>query len=343
MANTLSIQQKVTLKDLNTFGIETKADYFAVIKNAQELIQLLSIENIYQMPKLVLGEGSNVLFTKNYPGLVIKNAIKGIYLLEENQHHSWIKAGAGENWHDFVMYCVKRGYGGIENLSLIPGTVGAAPIQNIGAYGVELSDVFFQLEALNLRDSSIRIFSNRDCQFGYRNSIFKHLYKNQYVILSVSLQLDKKPKLHLDYGAIKETLQLMNIREPTIQSVSDAVITIRRSKLPDPKQLGNAGSFFKNPIISYDDFLELQKKFPQIPHFIFQKPDSIKLSAAWLIEQCGWKGKRFGDIGVYEKQALILVNYGKAKGTEILDLATKIQYSVQKQFGILLEPEVYLI
>lgn len=331
------------IKHLNTFGIETKADYLAVIKNTQELIELLSNENIRKIPKLILGEGSNILFTKNYAGLVIKNAIKGIRHLEEDNDHYWIQAGAGENWHEFVIHCIQRGYGGLENFSLIPGSVGAAPIQNIGAYGVELSEIFFQLEALNLQNGSIRTFTNTECQFGYRDSIFKKLYKDQYAILNVVFRLNKNPKLHIDYGNLKETLQFMNVDQLNIKAISDAVIHIRRNKLPDPKKLGNAGSFFKNPIIPYTQFIELQNKFPEIPHYLTENEDSIKLSAAWLIEQCGWKGKRFGDIGVYEKQALILVNYRNGSGAEILELANKIQSSVKNKFGIFLEPEVNLI
>lgn len=341
MTKTL-IQQKAPLTNLNTFGININADYFASVQNVQTLIDILSLEYIDKLPKLILGEGSNILFTKDYHGLVIKNDLKGIHLIDQDDNHVWLKVAAGENWHDFVMYCVQQGYGGIENLSLIPGTVGAAPIQNIGAYGVELSNVLTQLDALNLQTGAIRTFTNQDCQFGYRNSIFKNTYKGQYVILSIMLRLDKKPTLHLDYGAVKDTLQQMHIVQPTIKAVSDAVMTIRRSKLPDPKALGNAGSFFKNPIISHAHFVELKKQFPKVVHFSVGKNDAIKISAAWLIEQCGWKGKRFGDSGVYEKQALILVNYGKANGVEILDLAHKIQASVQTQFGIALEPEVCL-
>jgi UDP-N-acetylmuramate dehydrogenase len=339
----ISIQQDVMIKHLNTFGIEAKADYFAVIKDTQELIELLSIQNIHKIPKLILGEGSNILFTKNYAGLVIKNAIKGIQQLEEDKDHYWIQAGAGENWHEFVMHCIQRGYGGLENFSLIPGSVGAAPIQNIGAYGVELSENLFQLEALNLQDGSVRTFTNTECQFGYRDSVFKKLYKDQYAILNVVFRLNKNPKLHIDYGNLKETLQSMNVGQLNIKAISDAVIHIRQNKLPDPKKLGNAGSFFKNPIIPYTQFIELQNKYPQIPYYLTEKKDSIKLSGAWLIEQCGWKGKRFDDVGVYEKQALILVNYGNGSGVEILELANKIQSSVKNKFGIFLEPEVNLI
>lgn len=343
MHTTLPIQQNVTLKHLNTFGVEAKANYFVAVLDTQQLIDLISFENFYHIPKFILGEGSNILFTKDYPGLVIKVGIKGIQKLYEDENHIFIEAYAGENWHDFVMFCIERGYAGVENLSLIPGTVGAAPIQNIGAYGVELSNVFYQLKALDIKDGTIKIFSKEECQFSYRDSIFKHSHKDHYIILSVILRLDKIPKYHIDYGNLKQTLKEMQIKELNVKVISDAVIHIRKSKLPDPKKLGNAGSFFKNPIIPYETFLTLKKSFPNIPHFFVEKDNAVKISAAWLIEQCGWKGKRFGDIGVYDKQALILVNYHQGSAKEIQELAEKIQKSVHQQFGILLSPEVIFV
>lgn len=342
-SSNLLIKQNVSLKTFNTFGIESKASLFIQVKNKQQFRQLLADESARGMEKLVLGQGSNVLFTQDYPGLVIQNAIKGIQLLSENDDHVCIQIGAGENWHEFVMYCIQHDLYGIENLSLIPGTVGAAPIQNIGAYGVELKDVFLQLEAINLADGAIRIFNHDDCQFGYRDSVFKNAYKNKYAILSVTLQLNKKPIFHIDYANIKETLADMKVTELSIKAISDAVIKIRRSKLPDPTQLGNAGSFFKNPIIQDSRFKELRLRFPNLPSFATEKQDAIKISAAWLIEQCGWKGKRFGNIGVYDKQALILVNYGNGSGAEIKELARNIQGSVREKFGVLLDPEVNFI
>jgi UDP-N-acetylmuramate dehydrogenase len=342
MKKSLPIQENVSLKLLNTFGIEAKANYFVLIQNIKELEELLSNTTFHNIPKLILGDGSNILFTKNYEGLVIKNAIKGISLLNEDDNYVWIQVGAGENWHEFVMYCIQHGYGGAENLSLIPGTVGAAPIQNIGAYGVELKDIFFQLEAINLEDGSIRIFTNKECQFGYRDSIFKNSLKQQFVISSVVFRLHKSPKLNTEYSVLKDALQHMPLEKINIKAISDAIIDIRRNKLPNPKILGNAGSFFKNPTITHHHFMKIQKKYPTIPHFI-QSDDSIKINAAWLIEQCGWKGKRLGNVGTYEKQALVLVNYGKGKGTEVLELATQIQKSVLHQFEILLESEVFLI
>ncbi len=339
----LTIQENISLKHLNTFGIEAKTRYFAAIKNSDEFKLLLAQENFQTLPKFILGDGSNILFTGDYRGIIIKNMIKGIQHVSEDSQHVWLKVGAGENWHDFVMHCIQHDYAGVENLSLIPGTVGAAPIQNIGAYGVELSEIFYQLNAFDLKAGTTRIFSRHECEFSYRNSVFKTKHKDQYAILDVTFRLMKQPVFHLNYGNIQETLQQMAIKELSLKAVSDAVIHIRRSKLPDPKQLGNAGSFFKNPLIAHTHFLKLKNIFPQIPHFTTENPDEIKIPAAWLIEQCGWKGKRFGDIGVFEKQALILVNYGQGSGAEIRELATKIQQSVLDKFDICLMPEVNFI
>ncbi len=343
-SHTSIIQENINLKHLNTFGLNVKTRYFASIQTAEDFKLILSNDIFHALPKIILGDGSNILFTKDfYDGFVIKNSIKGIHCIKEDKNHVWLKIGAGENWHDFVMYCIQQNYAGVENLSLIPGTVGAAPIQNIGAYGVELCEIFCELDALNLQNGNVRTFSKEECEFGYRNSVFKNTCKNQYAILSVTLRLNKTPTFHLDYGAIQETLKLLKINDVTIKGISDAVIYIRRSKLPDPKQLGNAGSFFKNPMIARAQFLELKKLFPHIPHFSTNDPELIKLSAAWLIEQCGFKGKRFGDVGVYEKQALILVNYGTGHGHEIQELAEKIQHSVQEEFKIFLTPEVNFV
>lgn len=338
--NTSNIQENAQLKHLNTFGIDVKARYFAIIQSPNELRSLLSQKLFNETPKLILGDGSNILFTQNYDGLVIKNAIKGIQTISEDDDHVWLKIGAGENWHDFVIHCIQQGYGGIENLSLIPGTVGAAPIQNIGAYGVELCNIFSELEAMNLKDCTFRTFTHEECQFGYRDSVFKNLYKDQYIILSVVLRLDKKPKFNIDYGNIQETLQSMEVKDLSIKAISDAVIHIRRSKLPNPKELGNAGSFFKNPLIPQAHFSELKKNFPSMPFFSIENSDSIKIPAAWLIEQCGFKGKRVGDAGVHDKQALVLVNYNASNGADILELAQKIQQSVQEKFNVQLTPEV---
>lgn len=337
------VQEHVSLKSFNTFGVEADARYLATIRNVEQFTALLTHPLFLDFPNFILGGGSNILLTGNFDGLIIKNEIHGIHILSEDDEHISIEIGAGENWHTFVMYCIQQGYAGIENLSLIPGTMGAAPIQNIGAYGVELRDVFSELKALDLQTGNIQIFTQAECEFGYRDSVFKNRYKNRYAILSVTLRLNKKPVFHTQYGIIQETLEKMQVSELSIKAISDAVIAIRRSKLPDPKELGNAGSFFKNPIILLKHFLELQKQFPQIPHFSTDHPEKIKIAAGWLIEQCGWKGKRFGEIGVHDKQALVIVNFGNGKGADIQALAQKIQASVQNKFNIDIVPEVNLI
>lgn len=343
MTMPLLIQENISLKQFNTFAINAKAKYFTAIQSLDDVNSLNFNNNFDSLPWFILGGGSNVLFTADFPGLVIKNDIKGIKVISEDNDNVWIQVGAGENWHEFVMYCVERGYGGIENLSLIPGTVGAAPIQNIGAYGVELRDTFHQLEAFDLSEATTRTFTNQECQFGYRDSIFKSDYKNKLAILSVTFKLNKKPIFNLSYGNLKETLDQMQVNDLSLKAVSDAVVRIRQSKLPDPKILGNAGSFFKNPVIPFAQFIELQKTYSQIPSFSMPNSDEVKISAAWLIEQCGWKGKRFGDIGVYDKQALILVNHGGGSGAAIQELAHKIQRSILETFGIELTPEVNFV
>lgn len=339
----LTIQQNISLQPFNTFGIQVKADFFTSMKSADMLLALLQDPQWKAMPKFILGGGSNTLFTQDFAGLVIKNDIQGIQCIDEDDNHLWLKIGAGENWHELVMHCIQHGFHGVENLSLIPGTVGAAPIQNIGAYGVELRDVFHQLEAVDIHRGEIKIFDNAQCEFDYRNSVFKTKYKDQYVITNVTLKLNKKPNFNLSYGAVQETLKEMHIHDLTLKAVSDAVIHIRQSKLPDPKVIGNAGSFFKNPVISANQFKQLQEKFPHIPHYPADSSDSIKIAAGWLIEQCGWKGKRIGHIGVHDKQALVIVNYGSGTGNAIRDLALQIQNSVLEKFQIQLVPEVNII
>jgi UDP-N-acetylmuramate dehydrogenase len=341
--DTLTIQRDIDLTSFNTFGIHAKANYFVVVRTIDEARFLLLESKFQPFSKFILGGGSNILFTKNFAGLLIKNEIKGIQLLSEDKDSVLLKVGAGEEWHAFVMYCIEHGWGGIENLSLIPGTVGAAPIQNIGAYGVEFKDVFQELEAIQISDGAIKIFSNEECRFGYRESIFKSICKDQYLIANVTLRLNKKPTFHTNYGAIQETLREMNVNKLSLKSISDAVIHIRQSKLPDPKVIGNAGSFFKNPIILMKEFEKLKNVYADIPHFPEVSPDFVKVPAGWLIEKCGWKGKRIGDVGVHEKQALVIVNYGKGTGAEVLALAHKIQKSVEDQFGIKLTAEVNIV
>lgn len=335
------MQNQISLKPYNTFGLDVVAAAFCEVKSLAELKQCL-LENPHDQ-YMFLGGGSNVLFCKNYDGLIIRNHIKGIHIEKEDEQFVYLKAYSGEVWHDLVMYCVDRNWGGIENLSLIPGTVGAAPMQNIGAYGVELEKCFVELEALNLETLELQIFDKQQCQFGYRESVFKRHLKGQYFIYSVTLKLDKHPVSNIEYGDIKQILLKKGTAPETasIKEVSDAIIAIRSSKLPDPKVLGNSGSFFKNPVISVDQFEKLKSDFPEIKYF--PQDNGIKVPAAWLIEQCGWKGKRVGETGSHAKQALVLVNYGRAKGEEIYNLALEIIQSVKEKFGIELEPEVNLI
>lgn len=335
------LQHNHPLKNHNTFGIDVEAKYFYEIDRIEQL-QTLAGTPEWNEKKLILGGGSNLLFTQNFDGLVIKNKLKGIAVIDEYGDDIFVKVSAGENWHQLVMYCVGHNYGGIENLSLIPGTVGAAPIQNIGAYGVELKDVLLSLNAIKLSTGELMTFKNEHCHFGYRDSIFKNSHKNQYVITDVILKLHKNHQPNTSYSSLQEMLKHMNITKPDIKIVSDAVIRIRNSKLPDPKVIGNAGSFFKNPVVDEKTFLNLQKQHPNIPHHQTDTGD-VKLSAAWLVDQCGFKGKRVGSAGVHEHQALVLVNHGDAKGSEIKSLSDEIQRTVQEKFSITLTPEVGII
>jgi UDP-N-acetylmuramate dehydrogenase len=338
----MTIQENVSLKSYNTFGIDAIAKYFASFNSLTELEEILNSKLQTPNPKLILGGGSNILLTKNFDGIVLKNEVKGIEVIKEDDGHVYVKAGAGENWHQFVLYCVENNYAGVENLSLIPGNVGASPMQNIGAYGVEIKDVFYELEAFHKRDGVVQKFSLRDCEFGYRESVFKNKYKGQFVITSVTYRLNKKLSFNTSYGAIEQELGKMGVKELSIQTISQAVINIRTFKLPDPKEVGNAGSFFKNPIISNEQYLELKENFPGIVAFPSGNHHT-KLAAGWLIEQCGWKGYRKGDAGCYPKQALVLVNYGKATGEEIFDLSEEIIESVKKTYGVILEREVNIV
>lgn len=336
------IQQNVQLKPYNTFGLEATARYFVEISSVEELKKVLQNTNYQHLPKLILGGGSNMLLTKDFDGLVIKINIGGIEKVSEDAEQVILKVGAGVVWHQFVMHCVEQNLGGVENLSLIPGTVGAAPMQNIGAYGVEIKEVFVELEALNLETLEIETFDLKTCRFGYRESIFKHEAKGKYIIVSVSFHLQKHPKFNVSYGAINDTLAEMGVTELSIKAISDAVIHIRQSKLPNPAEIGNAGSFFKNPEISKTQFETLKEKFPNVPSYPVNET-TVKVPAGWLIEQAGWKGQRFGNVGVHTKQALVLVNYGGGKGLEIKELSEKIQASVSEKFGINLNAEVNFI
>lgn len=334
------IFKNYSLKSYNTFGLDVKATNLLKIQSVASLKEAIKLP--YQ-PIFILGGGSNMLLTKNIEGLVIKNEIKGITIVKETKKHVTICIGGGENWHQLVLWAIRNDYGGIENLSLIPGTVGAAPIQNIGAYGVELKDVFEKLEAINLKTKRKKTFDNKDCKFGYRDSVFKKDLKGKYLITKVFLKLTKiNHQLNTNYGAITNTLAENGITQPTIKNISDAVIAVRSSKLPDPAELGNSGSFFKNPEISQTHFNKLQKQFPNIVFYELPN-DKVKVPAGWLIEQCGWKGKRIGNTGAHAKQALVLVNYGDATGVEVKELAYKIIDSVKEKFEIQLTPEVNII
>ena len=340
------IRENFSLKHYNTFGIDATARYFASFKTVDELNELLKFNQPsaigHQPSPLILGGGSNLLFTKNFDGLVLKNELQGIEKIKEDEACVYVKAGAGVNWHQLVVHCISNNYAGMENLSLIPGNTGASPMQNIGAYGVEIKDVFYELEAFHLQEKGIVVFNLNDCEFGYRESVFKRKLKGQFVIMSVTYRLQKKPVFNTSYGAIEQELEAMGIKELSIQAISQAVINIRSSKLPDPAVIGNAGSFFKNPEIAGDSFESLKNNFPEIVGYKLAN-GHIKLAAGWLIEQCGWKGYRKGDAGCHAKQALVLVNYSNASGGEIYALSEEIIHSVQEKFSVVLEREVNII
>lgn len=387
----MTISENISLQPYNTFRIGATARWFASFSSQEELGELLEQSRqiakhtpLYpegadpsfnpasfivhpgpvqsrqdnQLPLFVLGGGSNILLTRNIDGLVLHNRIMGIQLVHEDEDHIYVKAGAGENWDGFVRYCLERNWAGVENLSLIPGNVGASPMQNIGAYGVEIKEVFHELEAWDIEERKVYTFSLNDCEFGYRDSIFKGRFKGRFIILNVTYRLKKIPVFHTDYGAIREELEKMKVTQPSIRAISQAVIRIRSSKLPDPARIGNAGSFFKNPTVSAARFTELKASYPGIPGYPLEagpkdaepqgeaRPSglsAVKLAAGWLIEQCGWKGFRRGDAGCHERQALVLVNFGKASGQEIFDLSEEILQSVQTRFGVTLEREVNII
>lgn len=338
----MQIYNNYTLKNHNTFGISVSCSSFAEVESNLELIELLSEQRFKNMQKLILGSGSNILFTKDFDGLVITQTSNKIAIQSETDDHFFVSAEGGVIWHDLVMYCVNKNLGGIENLSLIPGKVGAAPIQNIGAYGQELKDVFHSLKGVHLDDLIEVEMLNPDCKFGYRNSIFKNELKDKFIITEVTLRLDKTPKLNANYWAIKEELSKTDKTNLTIKDVSEIVCKIRKSKLPDPQILGNAGSFFKNPEISFELHIGLKRKYNDLPGYVIPA-DKIKIPAGWLIEKCGFKGKRFGNVGVHEKQALVIVNYGGGTGDEVLKLKDQIKAEVKNRFMIDLEEEVNIV
>ena len=337
----MEFQKNISLKEFNTFGMDVNCSLLYNITSENEIINILDSEEYQNNKHLILSGGSNLLFTTDFDGLILKNNIKGIEVVFEDNNHTYLKVGAGENWHDFVLWTIKQGLSGLENMSLIPGNVGTAPIQNIGAYGVEVKDVITKVRGINLEEKKLFTLSNVDCDFRYRDSIFKNKLKDKIIITEVIFKLSRKAQHNTKYGAILEELQNLGL-EISTTNISKAVISIRERKLPNPKELGNSGSFFKNPIINNTQFSELQKKFPEIVGYKNSETET-KIAAGWLIEQCGWKGYRKGDAGVHKNQALVLVNYGNAKGEEIISLAKEIQQSVKDKFGIKIHPEVNII
>jgi UDP-N-acetylmuramate dehydrogenase len=338
----MEIHKNQSLKSFNTFGIEAQAKYMAFVRNTEELIAICEDKLFKQENRLILGGGSNMLLTKDFNGLVVKMDIPGIRIVQENENSCLLESGAGVNWHSFVQYCVENELGGIENLSLIPGNVGAAPMQNIGAYGVEIKDTFHSLSAFDIENNCFKEFTNKECEFDYRSSIFKTRLKNKCIIVSVRFLLNKKPQFNTTYGAIEQELEKMQITSLSLKAISNAVINIRQSKLPDPKQIGNAGSFFKNPLVSTEQYEKLKKQFPDL--VAYPSKNAYKLAAGWLIEKAGWKGKVIDNrYGVHKQQALVLVNYSNTKGAEILQLAKDIQQSIKDMFAVELEMEVNII
>ncbi len=336
----VSIESDASLRYFNTFGMDVKASRMLKLTSENELPEVLRHAYAFEGRVLFLGGGSNILLTRDWEGLVIKIETKGIEVLDEDNEYVYVRAQAGEVWDDFVNFCIERNFGGIENLTLIPGCVGSSPIQNIGAYGVELKDVFYMLEAVSLRTGEFREFYKDECNFGYRYSVFKGEYKNSYLILSVIFRLQKRPKFNLSYGAVEEEVKKIGAGI-NIRTISQAIANIRRSKLPDPSEIGNCGSFFKNPLISVGEFEALIKSYPNLRYY--RNNDEYKLAAGWLIESCGWKGYREGDAGVHPLQALVLVNYGSATGNQIKELSEKITVSVFNKYGVKLEAEVNIL
>ena len=337
----IKILENYDLAKLNTFGVSAYAKFFIEINHEDDLKELFSSSLFKDNEKLFLGGGSNVLFTKDFNGIVILNKLKGIDIIEEDSEYVFIRSFGGEKWHGLVTFVVDSEYWGVENLSFIPGTVGAAPVQNIGAYGVEIKDVIENIETYEIESGKKRIFTNKECEFGYRESIFKNKLKGKYFISAVIFKLNKKQNLNSKYEVLKKYLEENKIEVKNPRDISDAIISIRKSKLPDPVFIGNAGSFFKNVYTNQEKIEEIKKDYPDMPSF--KEFEKVKIPAGWLIEKCGWKGKRVGNVGVHEKQALVLVNYGGATGKEILDLSMQIITSVETKFGLTLEREVNLI
>lgn len=337
----MEIKNNYSLSKLNTFGVHANAKFFVEARNEEDLIEIFNLPIFKNIKKIFLGGGSNILFTQDFDGLVILNKLEGIKILKEDLENVFIRSMGGEIWHDLVTFVVDRDWWGIENLASIPGTVGAGPIQNIGAYGVELKDVLENVETFNINTGEKKIFSKEECRFGYRDSVFKNELKGRFFITAITVKLSKIENRNLNYKILQDYLEKNKIEIKRAKDISDAISAIRKSKLPDPKIIGNAGSFFKNVFVEKSELERLQKTYPDIPNF--KDEGTIKIPAGWLIEQCGWKGKRLGNVGVHDKQALVLVNYGGADGREVLVLAKKIIADVQDKFGLILAPEVNLI
>lgn len=338
----MEIISNFSLKPFNTFGIESQAKLFVSVDSVSQIVELIERGQFIKNNHLILGGGSNLLLTKNVDALVIKNELKGIEKINEDADFVWVTCAAGVIWQEFVMWCIDRNYGGIENLALIPGCTGASPMQNIGAYGVEIKDTFHELEAIELATGQRKTFTKSDCEFGYRESVFKRQLKNQFIITSVTFRLTKVPTFQIEYGAIKQELDNMQVSELSIKSIAQAIITIRSSKLPNPKEIGNAGSFFKNPEVDEATYLRLKNEFPNLVAYALENKN-YKLAAGWLIEQAGLKGYRVGDAGVHQLQSLVLVNYGTATGNQMFDLSTHVLETVKQKYGIDLEREVNII
>ena len=337
----MTIQNNFSLKKHNTFGIEAKAKQFVAVHSIEDLKTIL--QEHQSEPKFILGGGSNMLLTQDIQALVIHIDLKGKKVLREDDDFVWVESQAGENWHEFVLWTIDQNFGGLENMSLIPGNVGTTPVQNIGAYGTEIKDTFVSCDAMTIATQEMKTFSKEDCHFGYRESIFKHEAKDQFIITSVIFKLTKRNhKINTSYGDITKELEKQNVVTPTLKDISNAVIAIRQSKLPDPKELGNSGSFFKNPIIPTAQYERAQALHPEMPHYVISETE-VKVPAGWLIERAGFKGKRFGDAGIHKNQALVLVNYGNATGQEILSVSKDIQQTIFDTFGIAIEAEVNVI
>lgn len=337
----MTIQNNFSLKKYNTFGIEAKAKQFVAVHSIEDLNTILKEHQ--SEPKFILGGGSNMLLTQDIQALVIHIDLKGKKVLNEDDDFVWVESQAGENWHEFVIWTIDQNFGGLENMSLIPGNVGTTPVQNIGAYGTEIKDTFVSCEAMTIATQVMKTFTKEDCHFGYRESIFKQEVKDQYIITSVVFRLTKRNhKINTSYGDITKELEKQNVTTPTLKDVSNAVIAIRQSKLPDPAALGNSGSFFKNPIIPKEQYEKAHALHPEMPHYVVSETE-VKVPAGWLIEKAGFKGKRFGNAGIHKNQALVLVNYGNATGQEILAVSRDIQSTVLKEFGIAIEAEVNII